>query len=72
MRRSHVCCRAGRDGGPVSTGCRVDEVQEVSPELAMRLRELVAQLSSSAKAPTDDELEGIAGAAGHPSARGVR
>lgn len=41
-------------------GCRVDEVQDVSPELAMRLRELVAQLSSSAKAPTDDELKSIA------------
>jgi ribosomal protein S18 acetylase RimI-like enzyme len=49
-----------RYGGPVSTGCRVDEAREVSPELAMRLRELVAQLSSSATAPTDDELESIA------------
>jgi ribosomal protein S18 acetylase RimI-like enzyme len=38
----------------------VEEVEEVSSELAMRLRELVAQLSSSANAPTDDELQSIA------------
>jgi ribosomal protein S18 acetylase RimI-like enzyme len=38
----------------------VDEVREVSPELVMRLRALIAQLSSSANAPTDDELKRIA------------
>jgi ribosomal protein S18 acetylase RimI-like enzyme len=44
----------------MSKGCRVDEVQTVSLELARRLRELVTQLSSSATAPTDEELESIA------------
>jgi ribosomal protein S18 acetylase RimI-like enzyme len=43
----------------VSKGLVVDEVREVSPELGLRLRELIAQLSSSARAPMEDELESI-------------
>lgn len=38
----------------------MNEVHDVPPGLAIRLRELVAQLSSSAEAPTDDELQCIA------------
>lgn len=41
-------------------GWRVEEVPEISPELVARLGELVAQLSSTAKAPTREELGGIA------------
>jgi len=37
-------------------GWRVEEVSEVSPELVSRLCELVAQLSSTAAAPTREEL----------------
>jgi ribosomal protein S18 acetylase RimI-like enzyme len=57
---SGACARAAMYGGRMSESCRVEEVEEVPSELAAPLRELVAQLSSSAKAPTDGELEAIA------------
>lgn len=44
----------------MSDGWRVEEVPEVSPELASRLGDLVAQLSSTAEAPTREELQSIA------------
>lgn len=39
---------------------RIDEVLTVPPELAVRLGQLVAQLSPSATEPTRDELESVA------------
>jgi ribosomal protein S18 acetylase RimI-like enzyme len=44
----------------MSDGWRVEELLEVSPELAARLSELVRQLSSSAPTPTVEELGSIA------------